>query len=118
MNTSGNQKGAYVRIGGIVCCSFNMSTSSRNGGTGSASMSGFPFSTSGISNLPFYNGNIQPDSGMNTLPTGAGSVMIYLGSGTSAARILYMTNDVHSDVQGSQMSDSMTYYGYITYRVG
>ena len=117
MNTSSNQKGTYVRVGGTVHCSFNMTHSSKNSGTGNASMQGFPFNSLNVGNFAFYNGNIQPDSGMDTLPSGAGSVMIYLSDGGSSARLLYMTNTAHADVTGSMVADGTSYYGQITYRI-
>ena len=116
MNTGSANAGRYVKVGGMCYCTFNMNHTSKNSASGSAALSGFPFSSLDVAQS-FYNGYIQLAGGCS-LPTGCVGLMLYQTTGNNTSRILVGTTTGHSDLNQSQVAESQTYYGYIVYAVG
>jgi hypothetical protein len=102
--------GRYTKIGNKVTIQFYIRQTTRNTSSGNIQMSSLPYSEG--SSLNYNNGMVQGDSGLS-MPSGAGSIMLYIEGAN--VRFLYQTNSTHSDVNASQVSDTINFYGFATY---
>jgi hypothetical protein len=73
-------------------------------------MYGLPYNEG--STAAYNHGMVQIDSGGN-MPSGAGSIMMYIAN--TSTRFLYQTNTGHSDLDASQCVDGTSWYGFATY---
>lgn len=106
---SGSTYGYYTKIGNSVLIQFKIVQTARNTTSGNASMGGLPFAEGPAS---FNHGMVQGDSGIN-MPSGAGSIMLYINNTTS--RWLYQSNTNHSDLTAGQCVDGTSFYGFAIY---
>jgi hypothetical protein len=107
---SGGTYAYYTKIGNVVTIHFRIIQTNRNTSSGSIRMSGLPYNKGGGS--VYNHGMVQVDSGGN-MPSGAGSIMMYLGS--TDVRFLYQTNTSHADFDASHCVNGTSFYGFATY---
>lgn len=109
---SGGTYGRYTKIGNTVIINFRIIQTNRNATSGSFRMYGLPYNEG--SSAAYNHGMVQMDSGGN-MPSGAGSIMMYIAN--TSTRFLYQTNTGHSDLDASQCVDGTAWYGFATYFV-
>lgn len=108
-----NQDAVYVKIGQLVCAQFHVLLSSKGSATGTASVSGLPFSsessTSAYSTIvvPYYGGMASIGNGIQALVNPGTTEGTFVTNGATASSVMDDTN----------FSNTSQLIGFITYRV-
>jgi hypothetical protein len=114
MTFSSLRQGYYVKIGRTVTCTFQVQLSNKGSSTGSAALTGLPF-TSGNEAGNYGTLTVGYFQNMNNLPNNAFNHTV--DNGSSAVQLRFATTGTSNDLTDVNFTNSSRFLGTITYFV-